>query len=286
MGELRYAFRVEARMRIRTLIGLAMLAVAATGCADKGETQVIPPVILGMLETTPPSYDDGQTQLFEVYLPVELPLRRPTDAERPTGPADPYSRPPFQLASDTRVTARFTLSNLENVPHTVELLINPWNEFVRYEPGIVIGAAATTPNLSGIDHFFILPPLGRVEGIITPDDFVELATDLATAMKLKKQPVGPDSQFAGPALYNRAFNVQNRSSVFDPLLAPYIPKVIAGIVGFNLGLRTGEPSKVAIEVILDVQDVNGDRVIAESDKASRVGRPGTALVPPAPPAPP
>lgn len=274
-------------MRSRTLIGVALLAMAlsvpSVGCANSGETQVVPPVVLGMPETAAPTYDDGQMQIYETHLPVPLPLRRPADGERPSGQADPYPRPPFQLAADTRITARFTLSNLENKPHTVELLVDPWNEFVRYAPGVVVGDEATTPNLSGIDRFFVLPPLGRVEGIITPDDMVELATDLGTAMVLQKKPQAADSPFAGPALYNRAFNVQNRSSQPDPLLAPFIPKVVAGLVGFDLGLRSYEPAKIAVEVILDVEDVNGDRVIPAGDDTRRVGRPGEALVPPAPP---
>jgi len=271
-------------MRARTLIGLVVIGASLAACANDGDTQVIPPVVLGLTETIAPAYDDGEMQIYEAYLPVVLPLRRPTDEERPKGAADPYPRPPFHLASDTRITARFTLSNLEDKQHTVEMLIDPWNEFVRYSPGIVVSDEAATPNFSGIDRFFILPPFGRIEGILTPDDIVELATDLGTAMKLQKQPPAPMSDFAGPALYNRAFNVQNRSSQFDPLLAPFIPKVIAGIVGFDLGLRTYEPAKIAIEVVLDVVDDNGDRVIPAGDDTRRVGRPGTALVPPAAPA--
>ena len=275
-------------MRARILIGLVIVGAAiapfVAGCANDGDTQVIPPVVLGMTETTPPTYDDGQMQIYESYLPVPLPLRRPTDDERPKGAADPYPRPPFQLASDTSITARFTLSNLDDKQHTVEMLVDPWNEFVRYSPGIVVSDEAATPNFSGIDRFFVLPPLGRIEGILTPDDIVELATDLGTAMKLDKTPQAPDSAFAGPALFNRAFNVQNRSSQPDPLLAPYIPKVIAGIVGFDLGLRTYERAKIAIEVVLDVVDRNGDRVIPAGDDTKRVGRPGTALIPPAAPA--
>lgn len=271
-------------MRARIGIGLVVVGASVAGCANDGDTQVIPPVVLGMTETTPPAYDDGQMQIYESYLPVPLPLRRPTDEERPKGDADPYPRPPFHLANDTRITARFTLSNLDDKQHTVEMLIDPWNEFVRYSPGIVVSDEAATPNFSGIDRFFVLPPLGRIEGILTPDDIVELATDLGTAMKLDKTPQAPGSPFPGPALFNRAFNIQNRSSQPDPLLAPFIPKVVAGIVGFDLGLRTYEPAKIAIEVVLDVVDNNGDRVIPAGDDTKRVGRPGTALVPPAAPA--
>ena len=45
------------------------------------DQQVIPPVVLGMLETAPPTYDDGQMQIYETFLPVPLPLRKPTDAD-------------------------------------------------------------------------------------------------------------------------------------------------------------------------------------------------------------
>jgi hypothetical protein len=263
-------------------MGLALLVAIFGGCANDGETQVIPPVVLGMLETAPPTYDDGQVQIYETFLPVPLPLRRPSDEERPTGASPPYPRPPFHLASQTRITARFTISNLEDKQHTVELLIDPWNEFVRYSPGVIVDDEATTPNFSGIDRFFIVPPLGRVEGIITADDFAELATDLGTAMMLMRTPPAADSAFGGPALYNRAFNIQNRSSEPDLVLAPYLPPVSAGIVGFDLGLRSYEPAKVAVEVILDVEDLSEDRVIPVGDDTRRVGRPGEPLSPPPP----
>ena len=276
--------RYALRMRASKLIGLAMAAAALGACASEGETQVEPPVVLGMLETAPPTYDDGQMQIYETFKPVPLPVRQPTDGERPQGEADPYPRPPFQLASDTRITARFTISNLENKPHTLELLIDPWNEFVRYSPGVAVGDEMTTPNLSGIDRFYILPPLGRIEGILTPDDMVELATDLGTAMAIQKHPPTDASGFAGPVLYNRAFNVQNRSSQGDPLLGPFIPRVVAGLVGFDLGLRTYEPAKIAVEVVLDVEDVANGRVIPVGNTDQKPeGRPGRALVPPAAP---
>ncbi|MDB4941093.1 MAG: hypothetical protein JWP97_627 [Labilithrix sp.] len=267
------------------IVGLSalVLLLAASGCADDGDAQVIAPVVLGMVETAAPTYDDGEEQIYETFTPVTLPLRRPSDDERPKGQQDPYPRPPFHLASDTRTTVRFTLSNLEDKPHTVELLLNPWNEFVHYEPGVIVTDEETLPNFSGIDRFFVLPPFARVEGIITADDIVELATDLATAMQIAKTPPDAAGQFAGPALYNRAFNQQNRSSQTDPVLAPFIPKVVANVVGFDLGLRSYDPAKVAVEVVLDIEDVQGDRVIPDGDDTRRQGKPGTALVPPPPP---
>lgn len=267
---------------MRLALFVAVSALVIGGCASDDGTQVIPPVVLAMTDTAAPTYDDGETKIYETYTQVALPLRKPSADEIPKGKVDPYPHAPFHLASDTRITARFTLSNLDNVQHTIELLLNPWNEFVHYNPGVVVGDEATTPNFSGIDRFFILPPLGRVEGIITPDDMKEMATDLATAMKLAETPPDPMSQFGGPALYNRAFNQQNRSTQFDPVLAPYIPAVIANVVGFDLGLRSyNDAPKVAVEVVLDVEDDQGDRVIPDGDDTKKQGRPGTELSPPA-----
>ena len=267
----------------KALVCLAAVAALAPACAASEDQQTLPPEVVGMSDNVAPAADDGQTQIFQVSRPIELPVRRPNDGERPQGNVEPYPRAPFQLASDTKITIRYTLTNLEDKQHTVELLVDPWNEFVRYVPGMQVSDTMTTPNLSGIDKFFVLPPLARVEGIFTPDDMRELAVDLGTAMMLQKRPPAADGDFAGPGLYNRAFNIQNRSSQPDPVLAPFLPPVAAGIVGFDLGLRTYEKAKVAVEILIDVEDVQGDRVIKEGDTTSRkVGRPGGTLQPPAP----
>lgn len=254
------------------------------------------PVVLAMVETTPPIYDDGETQIFQVSKDVRLPFRRFTDAERPKGQLPPYNRPPFHLATASRITLRFTLTNLDATKHNVELLIDPWNEFVRYEPGVsVIREDEVQPNFSGIQRSFVLEPRSRLEGIVTPDDMVELATDLTTAMTLKRNPPDEMGQFGGAVLYNRAFNVQNRSSEPDIVLEPYIPankKQVAGITGFTLGLRTEEAARVAVEIVANLEDRSddGDRILIADDdgedvdkdpKKRQLGRPGEVLSPPA-----
>jgi hypothetical protein len=238
-----------------------------------------------MLETTAPAYDDGEQQIYQVEREVRLPFRRPNDGERPKGNLEPYSRPPFHVASDSRVTLRFTLSNLDTKEHSVELLIDPWNEFVRYVPGVTMARQdEVLPNFSGIQRVFVLPPKGRVEGIITPDDLVELATDLTVAMALRRRPPDAMGAFAGAALYNRTFNIQNRSSEPDPVLQPWMPgpkSTIAAVTGFDLGLRTAEPAKVAVELVVDIEDLNGERVVMDGEEGNKIGRPGDVLTPPA-----
>ncbi len=277
---------------MRRALGASTLAVTVfctfiAACASDNEQQSSP-VVLGMTDTMAPAVNDGETQIYIVQTPVPLPVRRPTDDEKKAlGQQDPYPRQPFFLASDARITVKFTLSNLDPAnSHVVELLLDPWNEFVRYVPGNQIANETTIPNLSGIDRYFVLQPLQRIEGIITPDDMNEMAIDLDTVENIAKTPVDPMSAFGGPILFNRAFNVQNRSNQFDPLITQYIPPVIAGLTGFDLGLRTNQPAKIAVEISLDVTDLNGKRIITPDNTTDKpmftaTSPPGTRLSPPA-----
>jgi hypothetical protein len=253
-------------------------------CSSEDDKEVLPPVVLGMEADTPPTYDDGEQQIYQVTREVRLTFRRHEDSERPQGDAPPYRRPPFHVASQSRITVRYTLTNLEDKQHTVELLVDPWNEFVRYVPGVQVDDEETIPNFSGIDKFFVLPPKARIEGIITPDDMVELAVDLTTAMRIEESPPGDDSALAGGRLYNRAFNIQNRSSEPDPVLAPYLPLgPVAAVTGFDLGLRTYAQAKIAVEIVIDVEDLEGNRLVEQGTDDRRLGPPGETLTPPANP---
>jgi len=84
------------------------------------------------------------------------------------------------------------------------------------------------------------------------------------------------------ALMNHAMNLQNRSTQPDPLLQKWIPTTgIPGLTGFDLGIRTTEPANIAIEVTVDITDLNGNRVIAQGDTTNKpIGLPPNTLVPP------
>src|SRR5437868_4906221 len=124
------------------LLSFACLAVA---CSNSDDTEVLPPVVLGMEGDLAPTYDDGETQIYQVTTEVRLPFRRAEEGERPTGEAAPYSRPPFHVAASSRITVRYTITNLDDKQHTVELLVDPWNEFVRYVPGVQMDEEETIP---------------------------------------------------------------------------------------------------------------------------------------------
>lgn len=277
---------VRRGMFASAIAGVSLLGlVVVSACANQGGDQATLPVVLGISDKVAPLYEDDEGALYQVSVPVILPMRKPTaEEEQALTPQAPYPRMPFQLAADTRITVRFTLSNLDDVPRTIEMLVDPWNEFLRYRPGLSAGdEGAMTPNVSGIDRWYVIPPKARIEGILPPDDFLELATDLGTAMTIAARP--GTGAFAGPGLFNRAFNAQNRSTQPDLLLDQYRPAVSAGIVGFDLGLRSTSRCNVAVEIVVDIEDVNGKRVIPPDnpDKLEPIGRPGRVLSPPAAP---
>jgi hypothetical protein len=85
---------------------------------------------------------------------------------------------------------------------------------------------------------------------------------------------------------NNIFNPQNRSNSNDPLYTPWIPSVIAGLTGFDLGLRYRcgngcTPPNVAIEITMDVQDLHGNRFVPQDSTEPEIGMPDTVLSPPA-----
>jgi hypothetical protein len=89
----------------------------------------------------------------------------------------------------------------------------------------------------------------------------EVATDLATVQNIIGANADPATAEDGVnGLVNHAFEIHNRSNDNDLLIKRYIPKTIAGLVGFDIGLRTFEAGNVAIEIIVEVVDHAGNRV--------------------------
>ncbi len=260
----------------------ALLGLVSAACGGDGEDQVIPPVVVGLSANTAAFYDDGETSIFQASTQVVLPVRRARPEEQAAlGAADPFPSAPFLKSTDVEVTLRFTLTNLDDEKRIVELIIDPWNEFVRYRPGIRVSEEGTTPDFSGFDKFFVLPPKSRIQGTLTPDDTRELAIDLATAENIiAKPPADPEANVNG--MINRLFYLQNRSSVHDPLISPYIPAVTPGLTGLDVGLRTYQAANVALEVLVDVIDLQGDRTTKAGDTAAAMGVPPAEITPPAP----
>jgi len=109
-----------------------------------------------------------------------------------------------------------------------------------------------------------------VMGTFTYQDMEEVVIDLATVMNIIENgpagdPADPDSD-PKVTLANHAFNIKNRS-YDDPLVAPYIPGTIAGLTGFDIGLRTYAPANLAIEIVVEVVDKDSGKVVdRDSDR--------------------
>jgi hypothetical protein len=293
---------------------LALAAAAA--CSQSSNFQTTAPVDLGMTASMAPYYTDQEVTIFEAQIPVALPVKLPSASDlaslAATPAGTPYPHAPWLTAADESVEVHYTLNNIDTTEHTVWLLIDPWNEFVRWNPGVsVVSDEETVPNF-GYDLAFLVPAMSRVEGTLTPDDMHEIAIKLASVETMLASPqataadgdggtaamadggTAPDDPNAGSmsessfdptAIANNIFNPQNRSNGGDLLYTPWIPPVIAGLTGFDLGIRTygsdtvDGGANVAVEITIDIQDLNGNRFVPTDSTQSQLGRPPVTLSP-------
>jgi hypothetical protein len=271
-----------ARTSSAAIFGLLVASACVVGCESAGADQVSQPIVLGMSDSVAPIYNTQQLTLYEVQVPVSLPVRQPTSQEESSlGGADPpYPHQPYLLDTDESLEIRFTISNLDSEQHAVYLLLDPWNEFVRYRPGVTfLNDEETLPNPSGFQKAFLVDAMSRVEGTVTTDDTTALAIALATAMAILSQPADPNATYSNTTLVDHAFDLQNRPISNDPLVSSYIPSTIAGLTGFDLGLQTDAAENVSIEIIYDIVDLNGNRLIPQGQSGTQIGIPTTILSP-------
>jgi hypothetical protein len=292
---------------MRVAAGLCVLVVGVgfhelAACTSSSADQVTRPIAVALAAGDAgamPTTDDGETMTFLSQIPVPLPVRAMTAADvqaAGAAPANtPYPRGVFLLSTDESVEIHFTLSNVDTASHNVWLLVDPWNEFVRWRPGETVTEEAVIPNF-GYDLYFTVPGQQRVVGTITSDDVREIAIKLASVEQLLASPQAQaqiaaeaagamtmtGDMFDATSIANNIFNPQNRSNSTpgDPLYTPWIPPVIPGITGFDLGVRTTEPANVAVEITMEVQDLRGDRFVAQDSNAAELGPPPVTLSPP------
>lgn len=269
----------EAGARALFVVALALGALA-TGCAGDDKTRILPPEQVAMNPGITPVFHTDEMSIYEVKKGLQFPIIAPARAlPNPVdGQFDPYGREPWVELKDVRVQLTWTISNLDDQAHNVELLVDPWTEFGRYWPGLTLvdpQEGKYMPNLSGIDHYYQLPPASagessRVHGTYTYDDMDELARDFATVMDLIKHPPTTDlggqafddpAQAAAvlPSYVNHAFDFLNHSNK-DALLKNWQPSTVAGLTGVDFGLRTYEPATIAVEVVLEVTDQGSGKV--------------------------
>lgn len=268
--------------------GVAVACVVASFACGDEETRHLPPVSVALAEGVAPFYDDGELTIYQARASQMLPIIAPRPEQLGAlgeQPSDPFERQPWISREDVRAQVTWTLSNLDATEHEVWVMLDPWNEFGRYEPAIQIDGEEAVRDLSGIDMLFLLPGVGegevaddpRIVGTFTFDDMAELALDFATVFKILNDAApGEDDEDPRSTLINHAFNVRNRS-YNSPLLAPYRPSVVPGLVGFDFGVRTFEPANVALEIFVEVVDRRGDRVAQRGQSVRLLDPPETVI---------
>jgi hypothetical protein len=275
--------------RLGVLGGLA-LGLLGAGCNAGDESENLPTVQVGMTEAVAPIYDDGENQIYEVKKGVAFPILEPSGAAAADlGKTDvePYGRQPWVTTADIDVQVSWTISNLDDEERVIEVLVDPWNEFGRYYPGLQLTNPENEeymPNLSGIDKLYALGPKSsgegsRLHGTYTFADMQEMATDFATVMNLIKNPPPTEDDEEDPTVTytNHAFHWQNRS-YNDLLTKPWVPKVVAGLTGIDVGFRSSEPANMAIEVAVEVVDKNGKRVRHEGEESKPLLAPTDEII--------
>ena len=275
---------IDKSLGMRIALGACVFVLA---CGD-GDTRRLSPVSVALADDVPPVYDDGELVIYEAKTRLMLPIIAPSESDMArlsAQPSDPFERQPWITHEDVGVQVTWTLSNLDATDRSVWVMIDPYNEFGRYEPAIVVTDEEATRDLSGIDMLFLLPGTesdigaeSRVIGMFTFDDMAELALDFATVFKVIEDAAPVDEEEDDPrsTLVNYAFNVRNRS-YNSPLVAAYRPTAVPGLVGFDFGLRTDEPANVALEIVVEIRDRRGDRV-AERGQTVRLMDPPEAVI--------
>ena len=267
--------------RAHTFFVLGGLALGVTGCGKEEHTRILDPIQVAMDESVE-AYEVGELTFYEVKKGVAFPIIAPSaDAMAALDPMEPYGREPWVTLDDVRVQLSWTLTNLDDQDHVVQILIDPWNEFGRYFPGFTLVDAEEgefAPNLSGIDTYYVLEGANqgsgsRRQGTYTYEDLDEMARDFGTVMSLiRNPPTGypgggmlEEGESALPTYVNHAFDTQNRSQD-DPLIQNWVPGTIAGLTGIDMGLRTTEQARIALEVVIEITDQGTNKVRREGEK--------------------
>lgn len=282
-------------LRYAVVLATAVGGLAAAGCSGTpGDTQTLQPQQFAISAKDAPVYSDQEMTLYERKLSVPLDIRRPNQAERqalyklPKDP--PFPHAPWVTNDDVQLQVTWTISNLDKDGHDVEFLVDPWNEFGRYWPGMNLTNAQENtfePNLSGIDRVMHVDgtsagDASRIHGTFTFSDMNELAIDFATVINIidtlpPPDPANMDAYDSPATLVNHAFSWANRSYQ-DPLVSGYQPSTVPALTGFDIGLRTREPANLAVEFVIELVDKSGTGKVLTPDSTEKKLQPPTTYV--------
>jgi hypothetical protein len=207
--------------------------------------------------STQPAFQAKEGALYIVETLAELPIVRPTSAELADRTAGvrkykslPFPRLPWVQRGDLELQIDFTLSNLDDAKHDVDVTVNGANEFNEYVPGVQVIEKNPVPMHAQWERRYTLQPKSRIGGTVREEDMDEAAVDLATVVN-------------GAPNSDEVVYFENKSAT-DVRSKPYIPAVIPGLVAARLGLRTTQAAPILLEASVRVRDV-GDKLAADDE---------------------
>jgi hypothetical protein len=214
------------------------------------------PYQVALTENTAPAFASDEGALYVVEQRIELPIRVPTELalrdlnEAASGfPGLPFPRMPWVERDDVAIEVDFTLANLDGAERQVAVIINGYNEFHEYMPGVTVIDEEPTADFSQWERLYELAPDERIDDTVREEEFDEAAVDLATVVN-------------GAPNSNEVVFFENKSSR-DERSRAYVPPVVPGLCGFRIGLRATAAASILLEATVRVRDA-GDRLAAMS----------------------
>jgi hypothetical protein len=244
--------------RLGGSIPLLLLSLLALACNDErryvGDPQVVQVAITG---ETMPALASEEAAVFIVEQRIELPIREPSetvlaDLQTAAGKYEglPFPRMPWVSRDDLAVSVDFALYNLDADSHDVTVTLNGFNEFDEYVPGVNVVDDEVVIDFSQWERLYRLEGKQRLARTIREEELDEAAVDLATVVN-------------GAPSSNQVVYFENLSDR-DPRSRMFIPKVVPGLGGFRIGLRTTEAGNVLLEATVKVREAE-DRLADDDD---------------------
>jgi hypothetical protein len=204
-------------------------------------------------DTAPALEIEEEAALFIVETRAELPVREPTAAERAelARASNPYPRLPWVRRDDIAIQVDFTLTNLDDAPRNIDVILNGANEFHEYVPRVLMDEEQAIPLHAQWERRYDLGARQRLAQVVREEELDEMAVDLATVVN-------------GAPNSDEIVYFENNSAS-DPRAKPFIPKIIPGLIALRLGLRATQAANVLLEVSVRVRD-EADK-LADDDEA-------------------
>jgi hypothetical protein len=229
---------------------LLLLSACMIGCGEDrvyiGDGKLYQ---VALTATTEPAVASDQGGIYIVETHAELPIRNPSSTELAdlnTGVKHykdlPFSRLPWVERGELELQVDFTLSNLDNAAHDIDVTINGANEFFEYIPGVVeVEEEAPLPRHAQWERRYTLEAKERKAVTVREEELDEVAVDLATVVN-------------GAPNSDEVVYFENKSNS-DARSMKYIPEVIPGLTALRLGLRATQAAPILLEATVRVRDV-------------------------------